>query len=320
MMNSDKMLEAAIHGWAKHAKTIGLSPQGFEPGRPEFHNNSKPEILSIRMVGSEQNYCIEKYDPNDEILLAAQAQSIAFEALEDSSDACVQKVLLTDRSDGFIVHSDFNGQPCIKDLGSEKSACILNRMGHWCHDFHSATYHETRTFRPKFMVDYLSALAEKISSNQINISEPRMFVRCAAKLQNMSSSYRYRDSKTAQLHGQLLVSKFLFGSQSVCVRHFRPYDVKPIGYDISRLLVDFMLLYGDIADLRHGQVIPESIASPFFDSYKFRPQNDPSISFLMFTRLLEDWYAIQSKSSNRSVEQEKRLERILKIAEIAFEI
>jgi len=260
------------------------------------------------------------YEPRIETLQISEAQIYAHEALDGNKISQVPETLLVKEKDGFVIQSFFEGLTCAENLFSTSQDITLNKMGNWCHDLHSSTFHETRRFQPKFMVNYLIDLNERIKSGRTKISEPRLFARCAEKLPDIADQFERRYTNTAQLHGQLNVGNFLFGSQATCVSHFRPFDVKPIGYDISRLLVDFMLLHGDISELSAQKVIPDSILLPFFEAYEFRPINDPSISFLMYTRLLENWYEIHSDPMARSVEQETRLERILQIAEIGFDL
>lgn len=321
-MRTDPRIEKTLLLWHQYAGELGVDPSDFQHDLLWQKNEKWRSHVVLKMDGPEHAYVIKKKFSGQSIKDGLKAQENAREAIKNHPVASVPKVHFVNDEDQFCIMDFFDGRPITSVLEepSNKNQ-YLRLMGEFCHALHSGTaLHGERTFQPKFMMNYIKRVIARLEAGEWSVAEKSMFLRCANKIPNIAEKYEDQRTHSAQLHGDLNVRNLLFEENKVAAFDFKPLDFKPVGYDISRLLVDFTELYVTPSDLQSGRIVPEQVNNSFFESYTFRNPDDPSISFLPFTRLLEDWLQIPTIPAERSVRQEFRLENILQIAEVGFEI
>ena len=163
-------------------------------------------------------------------------------------------------------------------------------------------------------------MIKTVKSGVRSVAEPHTYLRCAYKISEITTSHQKQKTQMVDLHGDLTVDRFLFDEAKVTARGFRDLKHGPAGIDTAHLLVDFTIEYGDPNVLELGQIVPENIQDIFFDEYNCIARNDVGFSFQSYISLLDAWYGIPSDPHKRSIPQEIRLEKILKIAEIGFQL
>ena len=320
-MSSDPRIDQALLDWHSHASALGHKPDEFQHELLWQKSEEHRSHIVLKLTAPEQSYVLKKHFIGGDVEAVSNAQTAAQNALADHTDAVVPKIVIADPKSELLVMEHFNGQTINEAMNDENDPMeIVRKIAIWCNAFHRNSFDETRIFRPVFMSRFFEKMVSSIKEGNRTVPEPQAYLRCASQITDIAERYKNQETKTAQLHGDLNVRNFLFGEAQTAALDFKPFDIKPSGYDIARVLLDFTELFGDPNAVAVGDVVPQDIKDAFFSEYKFLPETDPAISFLCYTRLLEDWHSIPTNPDHRSVRQEYRLEQILKIAELAFEL
>ena len=71
-------------------------------------------------------------------------------------------------------------------------------------------------------------------------------------------------------------------------------------------------------ELESGQIIPADAIEAFFAGYKHVGPNDPSVQFLHCAKILGSLVSVPRRRNERSKTNQKTLERLRPIAQVAF--
>ena len=99
---------------------------------------------------------------------------------------------------------------------------------------------------------------------------------------------------------------------------FKPLSTAPVGFDIARILVDYAEPFQPRGDVPVGAMVSAATFDAFFDGYDVTGRDDPSVRFIPFVQLLNDWRLIPPDPSRRSWRQAARMTAIEALARNGF--
>lgn len=247
-------------------------------------------------------------------ILAAHQQ--AYNALENRDDVAVPKVLAQDVAQQAYL-MEFSHGITFLDLcrRAEDHGPFLRKAGAWIAAYHAGTFKEERAFQPKFMARHMLHLVNQMECGERKIHGQKKFIELTKKL---TSDVGYAEGyigKVSAKHGDLNAYNLLMSDHTITGFDFMGRSDAPVAYDISRFLLSYMQLVGDVDALPVGHVLPPDMMDAFWEGYDFINPNDPTVKFLMKTQVLTDWNRL---SGGANVQSSVRFARIKKIARQAF--
>lgn len=322
MQNSSGTGKAAAlseQSFAALAQDAGIDPIGYRPGERWRKEDRTRSHVVVRFDAADRPSLIFKqtHRPADisEFQKRVAAHELAEQALSGSTTLTVPRMLAADLERRCLLMNYFPGQTLL-DLCrvTENHEPLMRRAGQWLSAFHERTFEQERVFQPKFMANHMLHLVDQIEAGERSVHSKRRFIELAHLVQDLQT-VGTTPSKIAGKHGDMNIHNIMMSDDQVAGFDFSEAQTAPVGYDIARILLNYMQSVGDIDALPRGHVVPPSIWQAFFEGYSFVPPDDPSLSFLTRIQILTDWNRIGTRLS---VKASIRFARLRKIARQAF--
>jgi len=290
-----------------------------------FGKKSEPDRshVVLLLVADAQKLILKKvFEPeNHSMKQAMQMQSKACLNMSAIDKLGAPEVLYVSQDGSLSVMEYVPGKTANDQLEADKPAAqILRRSGAWLASFHGSFPTNTRVFQPHFMVNHISRVSEKAEAAEFSLPERDLFLRCCERIPFIADQFMNGKTISAQKHGDLNTRNILIGPNGVFGLDFAPESLAPVGYDIARFLMDYAELFQNPSDIKRGQLLSDEVLRVFFKGYDLVGPDDPSVGFLPFVQILNDWRLIPSKSEERSFRQSRRLAAIKRLAEKGFMI
>ncbi|MEP2782437.1 MAG: phosphotransferase [Pseudoruegeria sp.] len=310
--------QRAIAEWTSLAPTLGLTAADFrcEPVWEKDETGRRHVVL--RLKSPTTDLILKRVYETDEgasLGQASMAQQQAHLALKPKEDAHAPKVLFQSDDGDMVIMSYVVGKTADQMfLEGKPHKQILRRCGTWLSAYHNSGPIETRAFQPRFMLNHTARLADLARDGRMAVVEPEFFVRCCGEIPIRASRIEGYKTFSSWKHGDANLRNFILGKQGVSVIDFKPESTAPVGYDISRFLLDYAQLYQPPSD----RLLSDETIQYFLKGYKGLSHKDPAFGFLAEIRLLSDWCTVPANEDDHSLRQSLRMAKILALARQAF--
>ena len=91
-----------------------------------------------------------------------------------------------------------------------------------------------------------------------------------------------------------------------------------MSHDIARLLLDYTTILHSSKERENGQIIPADAIEAFFGGYRLVGPDDPRVQFLPYAKIFGFLVNVPQRRNERSKTNQKILERLRPIAQVAF--
>lgn len=307
----------ALANWPELAQQAGIDPTGAQVKRRWVKlQKARHQIVLQLALADEQRVILKQiFRPSDQTAFGAmvKAQKVAWQLLPDRFGA--PNVLADNKLHQLFLMEDVAGEDLFQKLNSDGDhAALLSQAGAWLSAYHNATFEQRREFRPSFMARHLEKLAKEAEIGVRRVPDPAAFALSARIFAVDQELFAGQETVIAARHGDYNLRNILVGGAGVQVIDFSPTQMLPVGYDIARLLLHYMLIFGQNADLPAGQVISREAEDAFFDGYKTTGPDDPSYRFLTRVRLMQEWnvhYPVTRRQYLRNRQRYKRIRALV---------
>lgn len=307
--------------WRALAQASGRNPCDYRQDGEWRKSDGRRDHVVRRYVSSAESVVVKMItkpaDPKGFQNLV-QAQVRAADAMAGAGQSVPNVLGVNPDAQAFIMQS-VPGRT-VYDLiesGSDAATC-LKRAGRWMAAFHRATFAETRTFQPKFMRNHITHLLGQEDRGEITIAQPSAFRRHAAVAIEIAQHFEGRKTASAATHGDMNLRNILLDGPCGYGIDFSASHNAPVGFDVARFLLHYSGVFADPGRVPQGSVIAPDMLAAFFDGYDLVPGDDPSVQYLLRVRLLMDWASMPGAVQNRTRPQQLRLDRLLRLGDIAF--
>ncbi|GGX39733.1 hypothetical protein GCM10007385_03620 [Tateyamaria omphalii] len=310
-------MKQALERWRLVAPTLGLDPDAYRHKLIWQKDEPSRSHIVLRMKGTP--VLIIK-----QVTLASSGKSLtetvdalrdAHLRLRDHDKAHAPEVLFSSESGDFIVMTEATGRTFEDHLNKGRAhGPMLKRAGAWLSAFHSSGSLEVRTYQPRFMVEHVERVLQKIRDVPAHVAEPELFIACCEEIPRLAKAAEGQQTLSATKHGDFNIRNILLGPNGETGLDFKPHSSAPVGFDIVRFLMDYAELF---QPLPNGNLLSQDTLDAFFDGYTVLGRDDPAVRFLPYVQLLNDWRAIPVDPDNRSWRQSIRLENITALARSA---
>ena len=318
---TDERVKRARAEWAEVAPDLGLDASAYrskliwqkdEPGRSHVVIRLKgPRALILKKVF--------KSPADAELLATVTAQQAAFDGLRSKSRSHAPEVLYVSPDATCVVMTEARGKTLNDHLEAGRNHTeMLRRAGGWLANFHGSAPLEKRTYQPKFMVGHVARMAKAVQDGDMTVAEPELFLACCDRIPDHAEQVEGQATQSATKHGDFNMRNILLGPDGETGLDFKPASQAPVGFDIARLLMDYAELFQPQSDVKPGQVLSEQTTMAFFSGYTVVRHDDPSVRFVPFVQLLNDWRLIPPAAGKRSWRQRARFDGIVALAQNAF--
>ncbi len=317
----DTRIKETLGLWADIANELRLDASDFRHKVLWQKNEPNRSHVVLELIGANLKLVLKKiFLPTDMRLTESmEMQQKAAQAMPRNQGLFAPEVLYVSQDGSLAVMEFLQGKTLNDHLEAGKPEDrILRRSGKWLAAFHSSFQTTTRTYQPHFMVNHIQRVAQKVALDQVKVPERDLFLRCCDRIPAMADKCGDRQTISAKKHGDLNVRNLMIGPPGVVGLDFAPESAAPVGFDITRLLMDYAELFQDPSDVLRGQLLSSQTTKAFFDGYSLVGVDDPAVEFLPFVQILNDWRIIPSKSSDRSLRQSHRLGNLLYLAQKGF--
>lgn len=317
IMGSDPRLDRALGEWTQIAPTLGFDPAAFKARIIWQKDDAQRSHIVVRLKGARTLILKRVFRaPNDVGLAeAVAAQAAAHVQLADNPKAHAPEVLYTANDGRIVVMAEASGKTLNDHLSAGRPhAQMLRRTGRWLARFHASGPTETRTYQPKYMVGHVARMADEVAAGKLHIAQPDLFTACCAKIPVIAEGMMQQQTVSATKHGDFNLRNILLGPDGATGLDFKPVSSAPVGFDIARLLMDYAELFQPEGTAQTGALLSDDTLDAFFDGYDLVGRDDPSVRFVPFVQLLNDWRLIPPDPARRSWRQVARMDRIADLA------
>jgi aminoglycoside phosphotransferase (APT) family kinase protein len=185
---------------------------------------------------------------------------------------------------------------------------VLKACGEWLGAFHRSTPLPQRPYQPRFVLEHLRRQRSAITEGRVAVAGRQRFLALSEAVEASAQAYVDKPANHAWQHGDFSFRNVVLDATGTGVVDFKPEHTAPIGHDIARLLVEYLSLYGEHANIPDGQILQGPDRAAFFRAYGLDEGDDPSIRFLYGAQGLSDWSRIPADENRRSLLQMLRLE------------
>lgn len=321
ILGSDPRLDRALEDWARVAPSLGFDPSGFKSRVIWEKDDAQRSHIVVRLKGSRTLILKRVFKaPQDASLPeAVAAQQAAFTALAERAKAHAPEVLFASEDGTFVLMAEASGKTLNDHLNAGRPhAQMLRRTGKWLAAFHGSNPTETRTYQPKYMVGHVQRMADGIADGSLNVAQPDLFAACCARVPQIAEGMTDQQTVSATKHGDFNLRNILLGPDGATGLDFKPVSTAPVGFDIARLLMDYAELFQAAADVPAGALLSDATLDAFFEGYDLVGRDDPSVRFVPYVQILNDWRLIPPDPAKRSWRQAARMDRIASLARTAF--
>lgn len=317
LLGTDPRLKQALQEWAQIAPTLGLEPSAFKAKLIWQKDEKTRSHIVVRLKGARKLILKRVFATPDDAELAGaiDAQRDAHMRLEAYEQAHAPEVLYAARDGHTVVMAEASGKT-LNDhlLAGRPHDQMLRRAGAWLDAFHRSGETETRTYQPRFMVRHAARMREAVLDQSMTVALPDLFAACCAQIPNIAGACEGQQTISATKHGDLNLRNLMLGPDGETGLDFKPPSSAPVGFDIARLLMDYAELFQPDGD----GLLSDETMDAFFDGYRFVGRDDPSVRFVPYVQLLNDWRLIPAIPAKRSWRQTARMQRIEALARSAF--
>ncbi|MFD1342631.1 phosphotransferase [Litorisediminicola beolgyonensis] len=309
--------------WPDLAREAGLDPSGWTASRLALRQDARVARVLLRMSrdGADLVLKYEARPERPEAFLAQMARHSEIAARFPSGAHMTVPPLLAIHPERQACLMGFVAGTHLSRLTEEAPAsdhpALLRRAGAWIAAFHQSGFGERRPFRPKFQLDYLDRILAEMDAGTRRVAQDSRFRAAAARYRALAPGFAGRQSVTAALHGDLHMRNIVIGPQTAGL-DFAEAGSAPVGHDLARLLVDYATLRADPKTIAPGDVLPAAARDGFFAGYDLVGPDDPSVGLLLRHRILADWWGLPATEAERSPAQDRRLRRLMALAERSF--
>ncbi len=310
--------------WPRLARAAGLDPDTYRMTRDWVRRDPKRKRV-IRLYSAQNLPSVVFKQSHDghtpqEFETLVNNQISAHKALGDGLNR-VPQVLAYDADARAFLMEGAGGDTLFDQIqaGADHATCLA-RAGAWTQAWHSAHPGERRAFQPRHNRDQVIKLLTGIRQDDKKVPDAKLFCRTAEAILEELDAYAGQETITARLLGDLNFQNLVLDRETLYGIDITRYSVSPVGYDLARLLVHHASLATDEAEFEAGQLVPSSVTGPFFRAYSLVSEQDPSFQVISRVRFLNDWSRIPVKLLNRTLRQTTRLQRMKRMAKIAYGI
>lgn len=311
-------IETGLRHWPDLAAAAGLPPDGWSAQLLGSRQDDRGDrvVLALSHPDHPPVVCKQGISSSDiaSTVGAIVAQSRAYYLLAQHPTARVPRILAALPDRGAIVMELVPGTQLEEQVLANVIDTPVSRAGHWAHAFHSAGPVEARAFQPRFVLNHLTQAAGNIRAGRRKIARAGRFVACVDQLAKQAKAVQGKPTRASLRHGDLNARNLMLAPDDdrVWAVDFLDAGVRPVGFDIARLLVSL----AEAAPIEPaGQVIPDRIRDAFFTGYGLVGIDDASVPFLCHARLLSNWLGLPHAEHKMTIPQTIRFQRILALAE-----
>ncbi|MEO9683391.1 MAG: phosphotransferase [Tateyamaria sp.] len=321
MLGKDPRLKLALAEWAEIAPQLGLVGADFKSKVIWQKDEPERSHIVVRLKGKRKLILkrIFKAPDDSDHLGTVQAQQGVFERLAEQQKAHAPEVLYCNDDGTLVIMVEASGKTLNDHLAAGRPhAQMLRRSGTWLAAFHKTMPTEKRTYQPKYMVAHVSRMGDAVLEGALNVPLPDLFIASCAKIPQIAETVSDQQTTSAVKHGDFNLRNILLGPDGETGLDFKTTSTAPVGFDIARLLLDYAEMFQSKTDLQPGAVLSDATRDSFFDGYDLVGRDDPSVRFVPFVQLLNDWRLIPTNPMLRSWRQVARMEAIEALARNAF--
>ena len=195
---------------------------------------------------------------------------------------------------------------------------LLQHAGEWLDAYHRTKVSETRIFQPKHAVSYYHDLSERIQSGDLKVAAKPLILHGVERLSELAAKYSDQQTVSAVQYGDFHMCNLIFDGTCLTGINISRNQPAPVGHDIARLLLDYTAILRSSKELENGQIIPADAIEAFFRGYRLVGPDDPSVQFLPCAKILSSLVNVPQRRNERSKTNQKTLERLRPIAQVAF--
>ena len=319
LLGTDLRLKQALQEWAQIAPTLGLDPSAFKAKLIWQKDERTRSHIVVRLKGPRKLILKRIFvAPDDDNLTdGVAAQRRAFARLERHDQAHAPDVFFAAPDGRTVVMVEASGKTLNDHLRAGRPHDqMLRRAGAWLDAFHRSGGTEARTYQPRFMVNHVGRMRKATLNEAMRVTLPELFVACCAHIPTVAQACEGQPTISATKHGDLNLRNLMLGPDGETGLDFKPVSSAPVGFDIARLLMD----YAELFQPDSNSLVSNETLDAFFDGYRLVDRNDPSVRFVPYVQLLNDWRLIPPNPAKRSWRQTARMERIEALARSAFDL
>lgn len=256
-------------------------------------------------------------------LEAYRMQEQAFRAFPHSDQLTLPKPIFVDPETQSSLLGYVEGTPLAEAMFQarqtpQRQLDLLTQAGRWLDAYHRHGPLETRNFKPHFTVRYYTSLRDQILSGEKQVAARQLFLRGIKALAEMAPEFDNQPTIAAAQHGDFHMRNLIFDGTCLAGIDLSSNQPGPVGHDIAKFLLDYTSIERKASDLRPGQVVHDDAKEAFFQGYTVVGPNDPSVNFLLYSKILGELIHVQPDAKDRTLAKERTLARLRPIARNAF--
>ena len=311
--------------WAHVKEGAGLPHKGWKLKR--LSRRDDPRISSVTQLAVHRDAGRFTYkfqlrpERPERFAKHFRMQQEAYETFPHSDEFTMPETVYLDETLQVSLLRFLDGQPMSDAIKACRSVDaqhdLLARCGAWLDMFHRSS-HDKRPFRPSHTLKYYEGLRAQIESDEIQVAAPKLYLRGIDRLREIAPDFAGRETVGARQHGDFHLRNLIWNAGQVGGIDVSKDGVTPIGYDVAKILLDFTTVFRESADLPAGAIVHPETAAAFFSGYKLVTADDPSVQYLLHSRILATLNTVQAAARERTEAKQRTLERLRPIARNAF--
>lgn len=316
-------IDSAMATWPALAAEIGADPEGWtvEVLAARKDKTTFRTVLRLSRDGEALVLKHEKKRTRGEKFvaeIAAHAEALAAFRPTDASRIPALRAVLPERRAALFESVDApNLAYRMESAPYAEHLDLLERAGRWLDLYHRCRIGDRRIFRPQANLKYLRLVRDGVMAGTHAVPMAPEFLAAAEACFALADRYEGQETVAATMHGDFHLKNILAG-EATWVVDFMPAEVGPVGHDVARVLVHYATLFAPQDEIPKGEILPRDAARAFFGGYTVVGQDDPSVGFLMRTRILNDWVRLTGDTKELNVPRARRLLGLQALARIAF--
>ena len=316
-------IDRAMETWPELAARLGVDPQGWTVDVLAARKDKTTFRTVLRLSRGDTSYVLKhekKRTRGDKFRAEIDAYAKAHAAFraDDHSRIPHLRAVLPDRRAALF---DYVDAPTLASRMETDTFAdhllLLERAGRWLDLYHRCRIGDRRIFRPQANLSYLRTMRDAVESGALSVPMTPQFLAATKACFAAADAYEGRETIAAHLHGDYHLKNVLAG-EAIWVVDFMPDHFAPVGHDVARILVHYATLFAPQDEIPPGQILPPDAATAFFRGYQLVGEDDPSVGFLMRTRILSDWLRLTGDTNELNVPRARRLLGLQALAGIAF--
>lgn len=317
MQQADR-LDVALSHWRRIASAAGLTPGDWRAAVLSSRRDARHDRVVIGLTSDGQSPLVFKID----LLPQPQARfdaAVAAHRAALARGARLPALLAVDPVHQAILQDWVPGRTAFDTCEmAPDPAQVLRIIGAGVAAFHAAGGVTPRSFHPRYTVRYLRQIMATIRDGTRLVAAPALFLAHARRFCADQPAYEALPTCAVHLHGDLHLRNLMIAGPDVVLIDPLPAEPGPPGHDLGRLLVDYAAMIAPACPAQGNRPLPGVDLDAFFDGYRIAGPDDPSIRLLCRMRLLTDWITVPADPADRSRNQTRRLDGLMRLARAAF--